>query len=682
MRPALLCFFLLLLATVGRSQDSAFAPDERAYYGLINRGSGRCLDVSGAATSAGAAAVQWEFTHAASQQWHFVPLRAGAEYYRIEARHSGQCLTAEKNAAGTATVLVQRPFQGSETQQWRLVPGGPAGSLQIESKADAQCLGLAAADKFNGTPVLAQRSAGRASQQWRLFKLRLNVNADVPAFGPARPVPALVSPGNELAPVLAPDGSALYFVRTKYAGNTEGNTDTGDPWLSRSPDHGRSWGPPERLDALATPQNNAVLAVTGPDGGSLVVRGSYEAGGVFRDEGLSRVPRAAASAPNATPKALRPTLLRVANYYSATPATGFFMTADEKTLISSLERGDSEGGNDLYFSRADGSGGYTEPQTLGPVLNSPGFDFAPWLAPDGKTLYFASYGHMGYGLADIFVSTRLEADSWAKWSEPRNLGPSVNGPGFQAYLTLSADGKTAYYASGATPKSSYDIWQATPPPPDSVAAPAAPVAISETNRAFVSGRILDARTRQSVPGATVKATLLENAQGVQFEATGRADGTGTYTLSVLAGRYKFVGSGGFLTSLDTLACSGNVGRDLLLRPAAVGAKLDLATIIFAQSKASLLPSSYGELNRLAIALQADPAIEIRLEGHTDNVGPPEKNQQLSEDRVTEVKRYLVGRGVAENRISTVGFGGSKPRFGNNREETRKLNRRVEMVIVK
>ena len=683
MRFRFFCFLLLFFVGAARAQPTAFAPDERAWYGLINRGSGRCLDITGAAVSAGAAAVQWEFTHAASQQWHFVPLRAGAEYYRIEARHSGQCLTAERNATGTATVLVQRPFQGSEAQQWRLLTAGPAGSLQIECKADAQCLGLAAADKFNGTPVLAQRVAGRASQQWRLFKLRLNVNADVPAFGPAVPVPALASAGNELAPVLAPDGGTLYFQRTKFAGNTEGNTDTGDPWLSRSPDHGRTWGPPERLDALATPQNNAVLAVTGPpDGTSLVVRGSYEAGGVFRDEGLSRVPRAAASAAGATAKNLRPTLLRVANYYSATPATGFFVTSDEKLLISSLERGDSEGGNDLYYSRADGSGGYTEPQSLGPILNSPGFDFAPWLAPDGRTLYFASYGHMGYGLADIFVSTRLDANSWSKWSEPRNLGPSVNGPGFQAYLTFSPDGKTAYYASGATAKSSYDILQAAPPAPDSVARPAAPAVISEANRAFVSGRILDARTRQPVPGATVKATLLANAEGVQFEATGRADATGTYTLSVLAGRYKFAGAGGFLTSLDTLTFSGNVGRDLLLRPAAVGAKLDLVSIIFAQGKAGLLPGSYAELNRLAIALQADVAIEIRLEGHTDNVGPPEKNQQLSEDRVAEVKRYLVGRGVAENRLSTIGFGGSKPRYGNEREETRKLNRRVEMVIVK
>jgi hypothetical protein len=47
------------------------------------------------------------------------------------------------------------------------------------------------------------------------------------------------------------------------------------------------------------------------------------------------------------------------------------------------------------------------------VVNSPGFEFAPWLTTDGKTLYFASYGHMGYGSADVFVSQRLD-ESWTK----------------------------------------------------------------------------------------------------------------------------------------------------------------------------------------------------------------------------------------------------------------------------
>ncbi|WP_426061510.1 RICIN domain-containing protein [Hymenobacter sp. B1770] len=670
---------LFLLLPLFAHAQASFVPDERAYYGLINRGSGRSLDIASASTVSGAPAVQWEFTHAASQQWRFVPLRAGSEYYRIEARHSNQCLTISK--AGEGMALVQRPFQGSAEQQWRLVQAGPAGSYQLENKSENRCAALAAADKFNGTPVQAQKGNGRASQQWRLFLLRMNVLEGPSHFGPPQPLAgAINTTGNELHPVLSPDGNTLYFARTKFAGNTEGNTDSGDAWMSQSADQGKTWGPPTRLDAINTQQNNEVVAAVGGQGQTLYLRGTYEAG-ASRDEGMSKVARTVATSGAA--KNVRIDGVRIASYYTAVPGSGFFLSQDEKILLLSLERGDSEGGNDIYLSRPDGNGGYGEPASLGPVLNSPGFDFAPWLTPDGKTIYFASYGHMGYGSADIFVSQRLD-DSWTRWSEPRNLGPAVNGPGFNAYFTLTPDGKTAYFSLSATANATKDIWRTgRAVPADSL--PAAPVAaVTEASpRAFLSGRVLDARTKQPVPGAIVKANLQANAAGVQFNATSRADNTGGYQMSLLPGKYYLSATGGgFLTVGDTLIASGSPRRDLLLLPAVVGAKVDLPSIIFAQGKAGLLGSSYTELNRLAIALQASPGTEVRLEGHTDNVGPADKNQQLSEDRVAEVKRYLVGRGVDEKRITTVGFGGSKPKFSNEREETRRLNRRVELVIVK
>jgi outer membrane protein OmpA-like peptidoglycan-associated protein len=673
---------LFLLLPLFAAAQTPFVPDERAYYGLIDRGSGRCLDVASASTNTGAPAVQWEFTHANSQQWRFVPVRTGSEYYRIEARHSTLCLTIDK--AGENAVLVQRPFQGSVEQQWRLVPAGPLGSFQLESKSDGRVAALAASDKFNGTPILAQKSNGRATQQWRLFRLRLNVLEGASPFGPPQLLAGPVnSPGNEVHPIVSPDGSTLYFARTKFAGNTEGNTDSGDAWLSQSPDKGQTWGAPTRLDGVNTPQNNAVESTTGTGGQLLLVRGTYQRDGTFLDEGLSRVAQSAATTAGATTKSTRPEALRIAKFYSAVPGTGFFMSPDGKVLLLSLERGDSEGGNDIYLSRPDGNGGYTEPQSLGPVLNSPGFDFAPWLAADGKTLYFASYGHMGYGSADIFVSQRLD-ESWQKWSEPRNLGPALNSPGFNAYLSIAPDGKTAYYTSSATANGTKDIWRTgRPVPADSLPKPVVAEASENGGRAFLSGRVLDARTRQPIPGAIVKANLQSEAGGTQFNATSLSDNSGAYQMSLLPGKYYLTATGaGLLTMSDTLIANGSPRRDLLLAPAAVGAKVDLPSIIFAQGKATLLGSAYTELNRLAVALQAAPATEVRLEGHTDNVGPADKNQQLSEDRVTEVKRYLVGRGIEEKRITTVGFGGSKPKYGNDREETRRLNRRVELVIVK
>ena len=686
-RLLLLLPLLLWLPVTGSAQTNAFVPDERAYYGLIDRGSGRCLDVASASTASGAAAVQWEFTHAPSQQWRFVPMHQGSEYYRIEARHSSQCLTVA--TAGEGTALVQRPFQGSAEQQWRLVPAGPLGSFQLESKSEARVAALAASDKFNGTPVVAQKNNGRATQQWRLFRLRLNVLEGPSPFGPPQLLEGVVNtPGNELHPLLSPDGITLYYSRTKFAGNTEGNTDSGDAWVSTFiPETnaitqiGQLWNSSDKLEAVNTSQNNEVVAVLGTGKGTkLIVRGTYD-GGDFRDEGLSWVSKPAGI--GNVVKGTRPLSILIANLYSASPATGFFVSADEKTMLLSLERGDSEGGNDLYVSFREAGGGYSAPLSLGPVLNSPGFDFAPWLAPDGKTLYFASYGHMGYGSADLFVSTRLN-DSWTRWSEPRNLGPALNGPGFNAYLSLTADGKTAYYSSSATASGTKDIWRTgRPVAADSLPKPVVAEVSETASRAFLSGRVLDARTKQPVPGALVKANLLgTDRNSPQFLATSRADNSGNYQMSLLPGRYALSAIGGLLTMSDTISVSGSPRRDVLLSPAVVGEKVDLPSIIFAQGKATLLGSSFIELNRLAIALQAAPATEVRLEGHTDNVGPADKNQQLSEDRVTEVKRYLVGRGIGENRITTIGFGGTKPRYGNDREETRRLNRRVELVIVK
>jgi outer membrane protein OmpA-like peptidoglycan-associated protein len=669
--------FLCLLALSAAAQ-TPISPDDRALYGIICRGSGRSLDIARAATTGGAPAVQWEFTHAPSQQWHLVPIREGGEYYRLEAKHSGQCLTLEAApaaSAGGTTPLVQRAYTGALGQQWRLVPAGPAGSFQLESRFDGRVATLASSDKFNGTAVVAAKAVGRASQQWRLFQLQLRLATGPPYFAAPEPLAAASTPtGNELQPVPSADGKSLYFNRTKFAGNTEGVAESGDIWLSQSTDQGRTWGAATRLDSppgLNTSRNNAVQAIVGPaSSAGLLVRGTYESSG-FKDEGVSRI----ALSGNG-----RPTPLRIATYYSTNVATGFYMTPDEKILLLSLERDDAQGGNDLYLSRPDGSGGFTAPQSLGAVVNSPGYEFAPWLSADTKTLYFSSYGHQGYGSADIFRSQRLD-DSWTKWSPVENLGPRFNGPGFDAYFAIGPDGVAYYATSGANPAAPADLRRTPPgsPPTDSVAAPIDP---EKAPRALVTGRVLDARTNQPIAGgAQVQALLLGST--IDFRSTAQADASG-FQLSLVPGRYRMTTTAGLLTRIDTLVIGSGESRryEPRLTPATVGSRLDLPAIIFTQGQAKLLGSSFLTLNELAKSLNDNPQLEIRLEGHTDNVGPADKNQVLSEQRVAEVKRYLVSRGVASSRVTTVGFGGTKPKFDNNREETRKLNRRVELVITK
>ena len=118
----LLSLFLLLPLFVS-AQTADFVPDERAYYGLIDRGSGRCLDVASASTASGAPAVQWEFTHANSQQWRFVPLRQRVLSHRGPAQWSVSHPKPRqrKRGAGTAAVSGQRRAAVAVGTGW---PGG------------------------------------------------------------------------------------------------------------------------------------------------------------------------------------------------------------------------------------------------------------------------------------------------------------------------------------------------------------------------------------------------------------------------------------------------------------------------------------------------------------------------------------------------------------------------------
>jgi outer membrane protein OmpA-like peptidoglycan-associated protein len=102
---------------------------------------------------------------------------------------------------------------------------------------------------------------------------------------------------------------------------------------------------------------------------------------------------------------------------------------------------------------------------------------------------------------------------------------------------------------------------------------------------------------------------------------------------------------------------------------------------FQRSRAILLDSAKLKLDKLADYMQRHPTFKISLEGHTDNVGNPHINKVLSQRRADAAKFYLVGKGIADSRIQTVGYGKERPIASNEHESTRKLNRRVEMRVI-
>src|SRR5439155_15494241 len=99
-------------------------------------------------------------------------------------------------------------------------------------------------------------------------------------------------------------------------------------------------------------------------------------------------------------------------------------------------------------------------------------------------------------------------------------------------------------------------------------------------------------------------------------------------------------------------------------------------------KDKILAKSYPVLNAVADALKAEPEIKkVMIEGHTDNKGKASKNMELSDRRARSVMNYLIGKGIAQERLDAQGYGDSKPVAANKTSKGRAANRRVEFHIV-
>ena len=123
-----------------------------------------------------------------------------------------------------------------------------------------------------------------------------------------------------------------------------------------------------------------------------------------------------------------------------------------------------------------------------------------------------------------------------------------------------------------------------------------------------------------------------------------------------------------------------VVRDITLTKR--GENIVLDHLIFEQGKAVINPQSFPSLDEVVAMLKDNPKMVIELEGHTDNQGNAKMNMELSKDRVENVKRYLVTKGIEKSRVETKAYGGTKPILNANTPEARAKNRRVEMRILK
>jgi outer membrane protein OmpA-like peptidoglycan-associated protein len=370
------------------------------------------------------------------------------------------------------------------------------------------------------------------------------------------------------------------------------------------------------------------------------------------------------------------------------------ISADGKTLFFNADRRGGKGGKDIWYSERLPNGKWSEPKNLGSPVNTPADEQSPFIHPDGQTLYFMSNGLPGMGGYDLYLSRRQPDGTWG---EPQNLGYPINSEGNEGALSVSLDGKTAYFATdvlnvkaGTTAfdnpqgKGTTDIYsfelpvQARPQPATYVKATVTDAATGKPLVAHVE--FTDLATSQTF------ATAETEADGVFLVAlpAGR-----DYALNVSKEKYLFQSENFALSEASTFEQPFLLEISLVPIPDAIGGTgelpkakpIVLKNIFFETGSAALKKESQTELGRLKKLLTENPKLHIQINGHTDNVGSDADNLTLSADRAKAVYDFLVENGIEANRLKYKGFGEAVPIATNDTEEGRQQNRRTEFEVL-
>ena len=228
---------------------------------------------------------------------------------------------------------------------------------------------------------------------------------------------------HEAAPVISPDGNTLYYFVDGHPENRHGSDGSQDIWVSRKDESGE-WGAPEHLGApFNNNRSNQVFTVM--KDGTLFIKG-----GKGKDEkGFSLV------------TGRTQTELKVKDFDKMNNGRfyGASMSEDRKHMIIYFSERQGSATSDLYVSHAQPDGTWSTPKKL--KISHSMDDFAPFIAPDQKTMYYAS-GRPGQGRqggTDIYITTRLD-DTWENWSEPVNAGKPINTGAMDFYFSMDENG--------------------------------------------------------------------------------------------------------------------------------------------------------------------------------------------------------------------------------------------------
>jgi outer membrane protein OmpA-like peptidoglycan-associated protein len=476
-------------------------------------------------------------------------------------------------------------------------------------------------------------------------------------FQPRNLGPGINTASDELMPTITADERFIYFTRLDRSGYMlEENI-----YVSR--DSAGAWSTAQMVDApISMYSYNDGATCISPSGKYLFFTSCERPGGLgncdiwfaAKNETGFEKPRNLGNKINTPAKDIQPSI-----------------SADGRTLYFASNRKGGYGGLDIWCSVLQDDFTWSEPKNLGPLINTQFDEERPFIHPDDQTLYFSSDGLPGFGNSDFFVSRKLPNGEWGR---PENLGYPINGPGDEIGIVISADGKTAYFASERSDgMGRMDIYS------------------FETDESFkpnyvtyVKGKIFDAETKSPVK-ANVQLFDLEAAK---LYTTLSSDNKGEFMITLPSGKdfaMEVMKEGYLFHSLNFSLKEVKQGYpyyvNVPLQKIKPGQTIVLNNVFYESNLYSLKETSKTELNLVADLLLKNPTLKIEIGGHTDNTGNENHNKILSEKRAKSVFDYLKSKGIDESRITYKGYASSKPVADNDTEEGKAQNRRTEIIVI-
>ncbi len=342
---------------------------------------------------------------------------------------------------------------------------------------------------------------------------------------------------------------------------------------------------------------------------------------------------------------------------------------------SEVFRGSMSGNTDIYVSVKQGNT-WGKPINLGEKINTKFAERSVFLHPDMKTLYFSSEGHNSFGRLDVFKSTRLYDTSWVHWSEPENLGKEINTGDDEYGYKITTDGRIAYFTMFNGNQSDIYYFEM-------------PAELRPMEIATIKGKVYD-KDSINLEAEIVWENLAINEK---IGSSNTNPENGQYFITLPLGK-KY---GYYVNKTGYYPVSGNIDLTKITTSIEIEKNfkllktediinnqisIPLNNLFFDNNKYELKPESYPELKRLSEFLNSNPTVKIEISGHTDNVGKPEYNKELSEKRAAAVKDYLISLNCKKENLISIGYGDTKPIAKNTTDQGKALNRRVEFKVTK